>query len=50
VVVSDAIHLIGGEPVDVTVLSTRPTSQGIMVFAKLSSGTGVVHGELSNLT
>ena len=50
VVVSDAIHLIGAEPVHVTVLSTRPTSQGIMVFAKLTSGTGAVHGRLSNLT
>jgi uncharacterized protein YacL len=50
VVVSDAIHLINTGPVEVTVLSTRPTSQGIMVFAKLVSGSGIVHGELSNLS
>jgi uncharacterized protein YacL len=36
VVVSDAIHLIDQGAVDVTVLSTRPTSQGIMVFAKVT--------------
>jgi uncharacterized protein YacL len=41
VVVNDATHLIDQGPVDVTVLSTRPTSQGVMVFAKLSdSDTG----------
>ncbi len=45
VVVSDALHLIGGAPVEVTVLSTRPTSQGIMVFAKLSPATGEVRGD-----
>jgi uncharacterized protein YacL len=47
VVVSDAIHLIDTGPVEVTVLSTRPTSQGIMVFAKPSTGSGVVRGQLT---
>ena len=36
VVVNDAIHLIDQGVVDVTVLSTRSTSQGVMVFAELS--------------
>jgi uncharacterized protein YacL len=48
VVVSDAIHLIGTGPVGVTVLSTRPTTQGIMVFAKLDTGSSMVRGELTN--
>ncbi len=37
VVVNDATHLIDRGEVAVTVLSTRPTSQGTMVFAKLST-------------
>jgi len=37
VVVNDASHLIDEGPVRITVLSTRPTSQGIMVFAKLAT-------------
>jgi uncharacterized protein YacL len=36
-VVSDAIHLVDQGMVEVTVLSTRPTSQGIMVFAKVAA-------------
>ena len=36
VVVNDATHLIDQGAVAVTVLSTRPTSQGTMVFAKLN--------------
>jgi uncharacterized protein YacL len=36
VVVNDASHLIDEGPVHITVLSTRPTSQGVMVFAKLA--------------
>jgi uncharacterized protein YacL len=35
VVVNDASHLIDAGPVRVTVLSTRPTSQGVIVFGKL---------------
>jgi uncharacterized protein YacL len=50
VVVNDATHLIDTGPVDVSVLSTRPTSQGIMVFAKLASGRGLVDDEVSNRT
>lgn len=50
VVVNDATHLINQGPVAVTVLSTRPTSQGMMVFAKLSSASAVrTGGELSTL-
>ena len=41
VVVNDASHLVDEGPVQITVLSTRPTSQGIMVFAKLASPTEV---------
>ena len=37
VVVNDATHLIDGGPVRVSVLSTRPTSQGVIVFAKLAT-------------
>ena len=37
VVVNDGIHLIGEGTVTVTVLSAKPTSQGVMVFAKLAS-------------
>jgi uncharacterized protein YacL len=48
VVVNDATHLIDAGPVEATVLSTRPTSQGILVFAKLSSGQGAVDHEFSN--
>ena len=45
VVVNDAIHLIDEGPVLISVLSTRPTSQGVMVFGKLAPPTGV--GEFS---
>jgi uncharacterized protein YacL len=48
VVVNDATHLVDQGTVEVTVLSTRPTSQGIMVFAKLASDQGAV-SELGNL-
>jgi len=41
VVVNDATHLIDEGPVLISVLSTRPTSQGIMVFAKLAPPTEV---------
>jgi uncharacterized protein YacL len=37
VVVNDATHLIGEAPVAVAVLSTQPTSQGLLVFAKLAT-------------
>ena len=45
VVVNDATHLIDQGPVGVTVLSTRPTSQGVMVFAKLGEERGLVIGD-----
>jgi uncharacterized protein YacL len=48
VVVNDATHLIDEGPVEITVLSTRPTSQGLMVFAKLAPPTEV--DEASPLT
>jgi uncharacterized protein YacL len=41
VVVNDATHLIDEGPVLITVLSTRATSQGVMVFAKLAPPTEV---------
>ena len=41
VVVNDAIHLIDEGPVLISVLSTRSTSQGLMVFAKLAPPTEV---------
>ncbi len=47
VVVNDATHLIDAGMVGVTVLSTRPTSQGIMVFAKLASGRDLLDHEIS---
>jgi len=40
VVVNDAAHLIGREDVVVDVLSTRKTSQGLLVFAKLADRVG----------
>jgi uncharacterized protein YacL len=54
VVVNDATHLLDQGPVDITVLSTRPTSQGVMVFAKLSGAGHHAEGhhaeqQLSNL-
>jgi len=36
VVVNDAIHLVGTDQVAVEVLSTRPTNQGVLVFARLA--------------
>jgi uncharacterized protein YacL len=36
VVVNDALHLVGSSDVEVVVLSTRPTNQGLLVFARLS--------------
>jgi uncharacterized protein YacL len=36
VVVNDASHLVGTSGVEVTVLSTRPTNQGLMLFARLT--------------
>ena len=39
VVVNDATHLVDQGTVEVTVLSTRPTSQGVMVFAKVATDT-----------
>lgn len=49
VVVNDATHLIEQGTVEVTVLSTRPTSQGVMVFAKLATDHGTVGPALSRL-
>jgi uncharacterized protein YacL len=51
VVVNDATHLVDQGTVEVTVLSTRPTSQGVMVFAKVATdnGTMVEAEELSDL-
>ena len=40
VVVNDALHLVGTSGVPVTVLSTRPTNQGLMLFARLAPDAG----------
>lgn len=40
VIVNHAEHLVGTEGVDVVVLSTRPTVQGLLVFARLASEGG----------
>jgi uncharacterized protein YacL len=40
VVVNDASHLVGNVGVEVMVLSTRPTNQGLMLFARLVVETG----------
>ena len=40
VVVNDAAHLVGSDDVGVVVLSTRPTAQGLLVFARLAPGEG----------
>ncbi len=45
VVVNDATHLIDQGPVHVVVLSTRPTTQGVMVFTKLAEQRGLVTTE-----
>ncbi len=38
VVVNDAVHLVGRRAVEVVVSSTRQTSQGLLVFARLADG------------
>jgi uncharacterized protein YacL len=50
VVVNDATHLVDRGTVAVTVLSTKPTSQGVMVFAKLTSAGGVAEERLRSLS
>ncbi|HLI42987.1 MAG TPA: hypothetical protein VKU92_00765 [Acidimicrobiales bacterium] len=40
VVVNGAEELVGREGVEVLVLSTRPTAQGMLVFARLDDGAG----------
>jgi uncharacterized protein YacL len=45
VVVNDAAHLIGTDQVAVEVQATRPTSQGLLVFARLlDGGPGALDG------
>jgi uncharacterized protein YacL len=44
VVVNDAAHLVGANDVEVAVLSTRPTSQGLLVFAQLRDRRTSVNG------
>ena len=39
VVVNDAEHLVGRNGIPVVVLSTRPTAQGLLVFARLAEGS-----------
>jgi uncharacterized protein YacL len=40
VVVNNAEHLVGATDVEVSVLSTRPTSQGLLVFAQVLDPPG----------
>lgn len=49
VVVNDATHLVDQGSVGVTVLSTRPTSQGVMVFAKLTADGSEAEESLGTL-
>lgn len=42
VVVNDAEHLVGSDGVEVVVLSTRPTAQGVLVFARLAAAEGAL--------
>jgi uncharacterized protein YacL len=44
VVVNEADHLVGTDDVEVSVLSTRPTSQGLLVFAQLRTGAAASGG------
>lgn len=39
VVVNEAEHLVGARDVEVVVLSSRPTSQGVLVFARVLGGS-----------
>jgi uncharacterized protein YacL len=50
VVVNDASHLIDEGTVSVTVLSTRPTSQGVLVFGRLTTARDPIDDTLSNLS
>jgi uncharacterized protein YacL len=50
VVVNDGTHLIGEGTVTVTVLSAKPTSQGLLVFAKVASERESADHEVSSLT
>ncbi len=42
VVVNDAAHRIGEEGVEISVLSTRPTSQGLIVFGQVIDAEGEI--------
>ena len=45
VVVNDAEEMIGRKGVAVVVLSTRPTNQGLLVFARIADDAGSFHAE-----
>ena len=42
VVVNDAEDLVGQSNVEIVVLSTRPTNQGLLVFARIADTPGPV--------
>ncbi|MGO9965213.1 MAG: hypothetical protein ACLPUG_17530 [Acidimicrobiales bacterium] len=44
VVVNDAEEMVGRTGVEVVVLSTRPTNQGLLVFARVADETNTFHG------
>jgi uncharacterized protein YacL len=50
VVVNDAVHLVDQGIVDVLVLSTRPTSQGLMVFARLAVDHDAIDDEVASFS
>jgi hypothetical protein len=51
VVVNDASHLIGRENVVVEVLSTRATTQGLLIFARLADrGNRSLNGDPAKST
>ncbi|MGO8874539.1 MAG: hypothetical protein ACLQNG_02060 [Acidimicrobiales bacterium] len=48
VVVNDAAHRIGEDGVDISVLSTRPTSQGLIVFGQAIDASSEMGGEIGD--
>jgi uncharacterized protein YacL len=44
VVVNDAEEFVGQLEVEVVVLSTRPTNQGMLVFARIADESGALRG------
>ena len=45
VVVNDAEEMVGRRGVEVVVLSTRPTNQGLLVFARIADDVSLLRAE-----